>query len=28
MSMFTGKKDDDFDKAFLQMMSMHHHMAV
>ena len=28
MSMFTGKKDADFDKAFLQMMSMHHHMAV
>jgi uncharacterized protein (DUF305 family) len=28
MSMFTGKKDADFDKVFLQMMSMHHHMAV
>ena len=28
MSMLTGKKDADFDKAFLQMMSMHHHMAV
>jgi len=28
MSMFTGKKDADFDKMFLQMMSMHHHMAV
>lgn len=28
MSMFTGKKDADFDKAFLQMMAMHHHMGV
>ncbi len=28
MSMFTGKKDADFDKVFLQMMSMHHHSAV
>lgn len=28
MSMLTGKKDADFDKAFLQMMSMHHHSAV
>ena len=28
MSMFTGKKDADFDNVFLQMMSMHHHMAV
>jgi uncharacterized protein (DUF305 family) len=28
MSMLTGKKDADFDKAFLQMMPMHHHAAV
>jgi uncharacterized protein (DUF305 family) len=28
MSMLAGKKDADFDKAFLQMMSMHHHSAV
>src|SRR5438874_2021579 len=28
MSMFTGKKDADFDKAFLEMMPKHHHMAV
>jgi uncharacterized protein (DUF305 family) len=28
MSMLQAKKDADFDKAFLQMMSMHHHSAV
>ncbi len=28
MSMLAGKKDADFDKAFLQMMPMHHHAAV
>jgi len=28
MSMLTGKKDADFDKAFLEMMPKHHHMAV
>ena len=28
MSMLTGKKDADFDKAFLEMMPMHHHAAV
>jgi uncharacterized protein (DUF305 family) len=28
MPMLTGKKDADFDKAFLQMMPQHHHMAV
>src|SRR5205823_12826872 len=28
MSMLQAKKDADFDKVFLQMMSMHHHMAV
>ena len=28
MSMFTGKKDADFDKAFLEMMPKHHHVAV
>src|SRR6266496_3284441 len=28
ISMLTGKKDADFDKAFLQMMPMHHHAAV
>jgi uncharacterized protein (DUF305 family) len=28
MSMLSGKKDADFDKAFLQMMPEHHHMAV
>lgn len=28
MPMLTGKKDADFDKAFLQMMPVHHHMAV
>jgi uncharacterized protein (DUF305 family) len=26
--MLTNKKDADFDKAFLQMMPQHHHMAV
>lgn len=28
MSMLQSKKDADFDKAFLQMMPMHHHAAV
>lgn len=28
MSMLSGKRDADFDKAFLQMMPQHHHMAV
>ena len=28
MSMLTGKKDADFDKAFLEMMPKHHHVAV
>jgi len=28
MSMLSGKKDADFDKAFLEMMPKHHHMAV
>jgi len=28
MPMFNGKHDADFDKAFLQMMPEHHHMAV
>ena len=28
MSMFTGKRDDEFDKAFLEMMPKHHHAAV
>jgi uncharacterized protein (DUF305 family) len=28
MSMLSGKHDSDFDKAFLQMMPEHHHMAV
>lgn len=28
MSMLSGKHDADFDKAFLQMMPEHHHMAV
>ena len=28
MSMLQGKKDADFDKAFLEMMPKHHHMAV
>ena len=28
ISMLTGKRDADFDKAFLQMMPMHHHAAV
>ena len=28
MSMLTGKKDSDFDKAFLDMMPKHHHAAV
>lgn len=28
MPMLTEKKDADFDKAFLQMMPMHHHAAV
>lgn len=28
MPMLSGKKDADFDKAFLQMMPQHHHMAV
>ena len=26
--MLSGKNDADFDKAFLQMMPQHHHMAV
>jgi uncharacterized protein (DUF305 family) len=28
MSMLAAKHDADFDKAFLQMMPQHHHMAV
>jgi uncharacterized protein (DUF305 family) len=28
MSMLQAKKDADFDKAFLEMMPRHHHMAV
>jgi uncharacterized protein (DUF305 family) len=28
MAMLDGKHDADFDKAFLQMMPEHHHMAV
>ena len=28
MSMLSGKHDADFDKAFVQMMPEHHHMAV
>lgn len=28
MSMFAGKRDDEFDKAFLEMMPKHHHVAV
>jgi uncharacterized protein (DUF305 family) len=28
MSMLSGKHDADFDKAFLEMMPKHHHMAV
>ena len=28
MSMLEAKKDADFDKAFLEMMPKHHHMAV
>ena len=28
MSMLQTKKDADFDKAFLEMMPKHHHMAV
>jgi len=28
MSMFRGKRDADFDKAFLEMMPKHHHAAV
>ena len=28
MPMLSGKHDADFDKAFLQMMPQHHHMAV
>ena len=28
MPMLTDKHDTDFDKAFLQMMPQHHHMAV
>ena len=28
MVMLSGKHDADFDKAFLQMMPEHHHMAV
>jgi uncharacterized protein (DUF305 family) len=28
MPMLTDKHDADFDKAFLQMMPQHHHMAV
>jgi uncharacterized protein (DUF305 family) len=28
MSMLEAKKDADFDKAFLEMMPRHHHMAV
>ncbi len=28
MSMFSGKRDADFDKAFLTMMPQHHHAGV
>ena len=28
ISMLSGKHDADFDKAFLEMMPRHHHMAV
>lgn len=28
ISMLSGKRDADFDKAFLQMMPQHHHAAV
>ncbi len=28
MSMFSGKRDADFDKAFLEIMPKHHHVAV
>src|SRR5438552_1156557 len=28
LSMLSGKHDADFDKAFLEMMPKHHHMAV
>jgi len=28
MSMLSDKKDSDFDKAFLEMMPKHHHVAV
>ena len=28
MSIFSDKHDDDFDKAILQIMPQHHHMAV
>jgi len=28
MSMFSGKRDADFDKAFLEMMPKHYHAAV
>jgi uncharacterized protein (DUF305 family) len=28
MSMLSGKKGSDFDKAFLEMMPKHHHAAV
>jgi len=28
MSMLSEKHDADFDKAFLEMMPKHHHMAV
>jgi len=28
MSMFNGKRDADFDKAFLEMMPKHHHAGV
>src|SRR5882724_10820252 len=28
LSMMSGKHDADFDKAFLEMMPKHHHMAV
>jgi len=28
MSMFSGKRDADFDKAFLEMMPKHQHIAV
>ena len=28
MSMFNGKRDDQFDKTFFQMMPQHHHAAV